>query len=105
LYNAFFGLVIQPHPLGALNPRFWRTYLFRDVLAAIRLLRFGMRKPNFNLGFFTLDGSRIYQSQTRIFQVFSKRLNHVSLRHFHLLLRNNTFFDLIKVIDTIIKIF
>ena len=22
LYAAFFGLVIQPHPLGALNPRF-----------------------------------------------------------------------------------
>ena len=47
LYAAFFGLVIQPQPLGALKPRFWRTYLFRDVLAAMRLLRFGMRKPNF----------------------------------------------------------
>jgi len=47
LYKAFFGLVTQPHPLGALNPRFCRTYLFRDVLAAMRLLRFGMRKPNF----------------------------------------------------------
>jgi len=47
LYKAFLGLVTQPHPLGALSPRFCRTYLFTDVLAAMRLLRFGMRNPNF----------------------------------------------------------
>ena len=50
LYKAFLGLVTQPQPFGALNPRFCRTYLFRDVLAAMRLLRFGMRKPNFIIG-------------------------------------------------------
>lgn len=55
LYKAFFGLVTQPNPLGALNPIFCRTYLFKDVLAAMRLLRFGMRNPNFIKEIFYFD--------------------------------------------------
>jgi len=47
LYMALLGLVIQPMPLGALNPRLWRMTRLTEVRAAIRLLRFGMRNPNF----------------------------------------------------------
>ncbi len=47
LYNAFLGLVTQPHPLGALTPKLWRTIRFTEVRAAIRLVSDGMRKPNF----------------------------------------------------------
>ena len=51
LYNAFFGLVIQPIPLGALNPRLCRMIRLTDVRAAIRFVSDGMRKPNFNFTF------------------------------------------------------
>ena len=47
LYAAFFGSVNQPNPLGALKPKLCRTTRFHDVRAAIRLVRDGMRKPNF----------------------------------------------------------
>ena len=47
LYIALLGLVTQPMPLGALKPRLWRMTRLTEVRAAIRLLRFGMRNPNF----------------------------------------------------------
>ena len=47
LYKAFLGSVIQPIPLGALNPRLWRITRLTEVRAAIRLVRDGMRNPNF----------------------------------------------------------
>ena len=52
LYMAFLGSVIQPIPLGALKPRLCRMMRFTEVRAAIRLLRFGMRNPNFIIGSF-----------------------------------------------------
>ena len=51
LYKAFFGSVIQPIPLGALNPRLWRITRFTEVRAAIRFGSDGMRNPNFKLYF------------------------------------------------------
>ena len=51
LYKAFLGSVIQPIPLGALNPRLWRITRFTEVRAAIRLVSEGMRNPNFKLYF------------------------------------------------------
>lgn len=47
LYIALFGLVIQPMPRGALNPRLWRIIRFTDMRAAMRLLSDGVRNPNF----------------------------------------------------------
>jgi hypothetical protein len=47
LYKAFLGSVIQPMPLGALNPKLCRMMRFTDVRAAIRLVSDGMRNPNF----------------------------------------------------------
>lgn len=47
LYSAFFGLVSQPAPLGALKPRLCRMYRLADKRADKRFLRLGMRKPNF----------------------------------------------------------
>ena len=47
LYIDLLGLVIQPMPLGALTPKLWRMIRFTEVRAAIRLLKFGMRNPNF----------------------------------------------------------
>ena len=47
LYIDLLGLVIQPLPLGALTPKLWRMIRFTEVRAAIRLLRLGMRNPNF----------------------------------------------------------
>ena len=47
LYKAFLGSVIQPMPLGALNPRLLRMIRFTEVRAAIRLVIDGMRNPNF----------------------------------------------------------
>ena len=54
LYMAFLGSVIQPKPLGALKPKLWRITRFNDVRAAIRLVRDGMRKPNFSKGYLDL---------------------------------------------------
>ena len=51
LYKAFLGSVIQPIPLGALNPRLWRITRLTEVRAAIRLVRDGMRNPNFKISF------------------------------------------------------
>lgn len=47
LYVALLGFVIQPQPLGALRPRLCRMMRFTEVRAAMRLLRDGLRKPNF----------------------------------------------------------
>ena len=47
LYKAFLGSVIQPMPIGALNPRLWRMMRLTEVRAAIRLVIDGMRNPNF----------------------------------------------------------
>ena len=38
--QSLFGIGNPTNPLGALNARFCRTYLFRDVLAAIRYVLF-----------------------------------------------------------------
>ncbi len=51
LYKAFLGSVIQPIPLGALNPRLWRITRLTEVRAAIRLESDGMRNPNFTYQF------------------------------------------------------
>lgn len=47
LYKALFGLVIQPKPLGALNPMDCLINLFSEVRAAILLLIDGILNPNF----------------------------------------------------------
>ena len=73
LYNAFLGLVTHPHPLGALNPRFCRTYLFRDVLAAMRLLRFGMRNPNFIQKYYPELSNFQFACNWSDFSIFQKR--------------------------------
>jgi hypothetical protein len=52
LYMARLGLVNQPQPRGALKPRLCLKMRFIEVRAAIRLLRLGMRKPNFIVDFF-----------------------------------------------------
>jgi hypothetical protein len=47
LYSAFFGLVSQPAPLGALKPRLCRMYRLADKRADKRFFKLGTRKPNF----------------------------------------------------------
>ena len=78
LYRAFLGSVIQPIPLGALNPRLWRMTRLTEVRAAIRLVRDGMRNPNFIYQFCLL---RLIHNRTN---VFANALNEcLSFRHFH----------------------
>ncbi len=59
----FLGFVIHPIPLGALNPRLWRTTLLKEVRAAILFEIDGMRKPNFiYTSFFSHNGHRFIAS-------------------------------------------
>src|ERR1051326_7215590 len=46
LYTARRGLVNQPHPRGAFNPKLCRMMRFQEVRAAMRFLIDGRRKPN-----------------------------------------------------------
>lgn len=47
LYRARRGLVSQPNPRGALNPKRWRTKRAGDVRAAIIFRKDGFRIPSF----------------------------------------------------------
>ena len=47
LRGAFFGLVTQPQPRGALIPTEWRTMRLTEVRAAMLFFRDGVRNPNF----------------------------------------------------------
>ncbi|KZC23999.1 hypothetical protein RHOFW104T7_10820 [Rhodanobacter thiooxydans] len=47
LYAAFFGLVSQPQPRGALKPSEFFTIRLTDVRAARDFFNDGLRIPNF----------------------------------------------------------